>query len=74
MEHCYGMENRDESLWIRVRLQANKGDIVVGLCYRPPSQHEEVDEAFLKHLKDTSGSQTLLLVGNLSSVTSVEKP
>lgn len=66
MELCYGMDNREESLWVRVRGEASKVDIVVGVCYTPPGQREEVDEAFLKQLKDTSGSQTLLLMGNFN--------
>lgn len=48
MELSYGMNNRDESLWLRVRGESSTGDIVVGVCYRPPNQCEEVDEAFLK--------------------------
>ena len=58
-ELCYGMDNRDESLWVRVRGEASNGGIVVAVCYRPPGQ----DEAFLKQLKDISGSQTLVLMG-----------
>ena len=26
--------------------KANKADILLGVCYRPPNQDEEVDEAF----------------------------
>ena len=33
-----------DSLWVRIRGQPTVGDIVVGVCYRPPDQ-EEVDEA-----------------------------
>jgi len=29
--------------------KANKADILLGVCYRPPNQDEEADEAFYKH-------------------------
>ena len=38
-------EERVESLWVKVKGQAGKGDTVVGVYYRPPDQGEEVDEA-----------------------------
>ena len=31
------------SLWVRIRGKANKADIMVGVCYRPPNQDEEAD-------------------------------
>ncbi|PKU41806.1 rna-directed dna polymerase from mobile element jockey-like [Limosa lapponica baueri] len=34
-----------ESLWVRIR--DNKGNLVVGVYYRPPNQGEPIDEAFL---------------------------
>ena len=38
-------EDRVESLWVRIKGQAPKADITVGVYYRPPDQEEEVDEA-----------------------------
>lgn len=38
-----------ESLCVRMRRQANKDDVVLGLCNRPPSQGEKVDEVFFLH-------------------------
>lgn len=35
-----------ESLWARIRGRANRTDILVGSCYRLPSQYEETDETF----------------------------
>ena len=40
-----------DSLWVRIKGRANIGDTVVGVCYRPPDQEEEVDEAFYKQLE-----------------------
>ncbi|KAK4805875.1 hypothetical protein QYF61_025742 [Mycteria americana] len=39
-------DERVECLWVRIRGKANKADIVVGVCYRPPNQDEETDELF----------------------------
>ena len=36
-----------ESLWVRIRDGTNKGQLVIGVYYRPPDQGEAVDEAFL---------------------------
>jgi len=35
-----------ESLWVRIKGQANMGDTVVVVYYRLFDQEEEVDEAF----------------------------
>lgn len=35
-----------ESLWVRIRRQASKVDIVVRLCKRTHDQGEKVDEIF----------------------------
>lgn len=32
-----------DSLWVGIRRQPMVGEIVVGLCYRPPDQEEEDD-------------------------------
>jgi len=34
-------DDKVESLWVRIRGRANKADILVGVCYRPPNQDEE---------------------------------
>ncbi|XP_039411594.1 uncharacterized protein LOC120410360 [Corvus cornix cornix] len=46
--------------------RTNKASILVGVCYRPPSQDEEVDELFYKKLEDVSRSPTLGLVGDFN--------
>ncbi|KAK4832989.1 hypothetical protein QYF61_027013 [Mycteria americana] len=45
-------DNRVECLWVRVRGKANKADIMVGVCYRPPNQDEEADKIFYKQLRE----------------------
>jgi len=51
IELCLGVdEDRVKSLWVRIKGQAHKGDITVGVYYRPPDQEEETDEAFYKQL------------------------
>ena len=55
-----------ESLWFRIKGQAHKGDITVGVYYRPPDQEEEVDEAFYRQLQAASQSQALVLMGDFN--------
>ncbi|GAB0209126.1 hypothetical protein GRJ2_003378300 [Grus japonensis] len=67
IELCLGMdEERVESLWVRMKGQANMGDTVVGVCYRPPDQEEEVNEAFYRQVEVASQSQALVLMGDLN--------
>ena len=41
MELCLEMdEELTESLWVRIKGKAGTGDIVVGVCYRPPNQED----------------------------------
>ena len=65
---CIELNNCDdtvECLWVRMRGKANTADIPLGVCYRPPSQVEEVEETFYKQLADASQSVALVLVGEL---------
>ncbi|TRZ08332.1 hypothetical protein HGM15179_018775 [Zosterops borbonicus] len=58
--------NRVECLWVRIKGKANKADIVLGVCYHPPNQEEEVDNLFYKQLENVSGSSALVLVGDFN--------
>ncbi|PKU46217.1 hypothetical protein llap_3441 [Limosa lapponica baueri] len=46
--------------------KANKGDFVLGACYRPPNHDEEADEVFYKQLAEVSQSPALVLVGDFN--------
>ena len=35
-------DDKVESLWVKIRGRADKADILVGICYRPPNQDEVV--------------------------------
>ncbi|KAK4810956.1 hypothetical protein QYF61_013364, partial [Mycteria americana] len=59
-------DDRVDCLWVRIRGKANKADIVVGVCYRPPNQDEETDELFYKQLGEASRSLALVLVGDFN--------
>jgi len=50
-------------LWVRMRGKAKKADSLLGVCYRPPNQDEEVDEAFYKWLAEVSQLLALLSWG-----------
>jgi len=55
-----------ESLWIRIRGRGNKGNLVVGVCYRLPDEGEPTDKALLLQLQDASRSQSLILLGDFN--------
>ena len=39
-----GGDDTVESLWVRIKVKANKTEIIMGVYYRPPNQDEEVDK------------------------------
>ena len=41
-----------ESLWFKIRGRADKADILVGVCFRPPNQDEETNEVFYMQLAE----------------------
>jgi len=55
-------DDKVESLWVKMRGKANKADVLLGVCYRPPSQDEEADEVFCKRLAEVSQSLVLVLM------------
>jgi len=55
-----------ESLWVRIRDRGEKGNLVVGVYYRPPDQEEPADEAFFLQLQEALHSQPLILLGDFS--------
>ncbi|PKU37320.1 mitochondrial fission process protein 1 [Limosa lapponica baueri] len=59
-------DDKVECLWVRMKGKANKGDFVLGVCYRPPNQDEEADEVFYKWLSEVSQSPALVLVGDFN--------
>ncbi|GAB0208910.1 hypothetical protein GRJ2_003356700 [Grus japonensis] len=51
MELHLGMdEELTESLWVRIKGRTGAGDIIVGVCYRPPDQEDRVDEALYRQI------------------------
>ena len=52
-EHKYS-EDKVECLCVTIRGKANRTDVVVGVYYRPPNQHREVDEILCRHLEEIS--------------------
>ncbi|RMB93635.1 hypothetical protein DUI87_29862 [Hirundo rustica rustica] len=64
-----GIETKEdgvECLWVRIKGKANKADILLAVCYRPPNQEEEADNLFYKQLGNVSGSSALVLVGDFN--------
>ena len=60
------VDDRVECVWIRIKAKANKTDVIVGVCYRPTTQDEEVDERLYKHLGEVSRSLPLVLAGDFN--------
>ena len=48
-------DNKVESLWFKIRGRADKADILVGVCYRPPNKDEETDEVFFEQPAHIAG-------------------
>ncbi|GAB0178597.1 hypothetical protein GRJ2_000325000 [Grus japonensis] len=67
MELHLGMdEEPTESLWVRIKGRAGAGDIIVGVCYRPPGQGDRADEALYRQIGAASRSQALVLMGDFN--------
>ncbi|CAM4498483.1 unnamed protein product [Lepidochelys kempii] len=62
----YETVEKPECLWIKFRSVCNKSDVVVGVCYRPPDQGDEVDEAFFRKLTEATRSHALILMGDFN--------
>ncbi|GAB0204540.1 hypothetical protein GRJ2_002919600 [Grus japonensis] len=59
-------EEQTKSLWVRIKGSTGTGDIIVGVCYRPPDQEDQVDKAFYRQIGATSCSQALVLMGDFN--------
>ena len=59
-------DNKVESLWVKIRGRADKADILVGICYRPPNQDEEIGEVFYEQLAEAVQSPALVLMGDFN--------
>ena len=66
-EHHLEMNDEGvESLWVRIKGQDNMGDIIMSVCYQPPHQEVEADEAFYRQLEVASRSQASVLMGDFN--------
>jgi len=64
--HMRTDEEPTESLWVRIKGRAGTGDIIMGVCYRPPNQENRADEALCRQIGAASHSQALVLMGDFS--------
>ncbi|KAF4804342.1 hypothetical protein TURU_008643 [Turdus rufiventris] len=53
-------------LWVKIKGKVSRAGIMVGVCYRPPNQDKQADEAFYKQLTEISLSPALVLVGSFN--------
>ncbi|GAB0208907.1 hypothetical protein GRJ2_003356400 [Grus japonensis] len=59
-------EELTESLWVRIKGRTGAGDIIVGVCYRPPDQEDRVDEALYRQIGAASCSKALVLMADFN--------
>jgi len=59
-------EEPTESLWVKIKGRAGKGNITVGVCYRPPDQDKRVGEALYRQIGEASRSKALVLMGDFN--------
>lgn len=66
-ELCLGMdEELAESPRVMTSGQTNIVDVVLGVCYGPPGEEEEVDGTFFRQLEEASWSQALVFMGDFN--------
>ena len=53
-----------ESLWVRIKGQGDKGNVIEGVCYRPPRQDKMTTLMNYFELRKTSRSTPLVLMGD----------
>lgn len=58
--------NRQRACGLKIRGGANKRQVVVRVCYRPPDQEEPLDGAFLHQLREPSCWQALIVMGDFN--------
>ena len=67
MELCLGVDGElTESLWVGIKGKAGTGDVIVGVCYRPPNLEDQVDESLYRQIGAASHSQDLVLRGDFN--------
>ena len=72
IKDCFDVEelgvanDKVECLWVRIRGKACMEDILLGVCYRPPNQDEEVDEVFYEQLAEVVQLPALVLMGDFN--------
>ncbi|GAB0179147.1 hypothetical protein GRJ2_000380000 [Grus japonensis] len=59
-------EEPTKSLWVRTKGRAGTGDIIMEVCYRPPDQDNQADEALYRQRGAASRSQALVLMGDFN--------
>jgi len=59
-----GGSNKVDPPWVRITWRANGADILVGIFYRLPYQHKEMDEVLYEQLAELVQSSALVLMGN----------
>lgn len=59
----WGQKRNQQSIWVRIKGRTGLGDVEV--CYNPPGQKEQEDEALYRGIGAALCSQALVLTGAL---------
>ena len=59
-------DDRVESVWVRIKVKANKTDIIMGVFYRPPNKDGKVDKTLYRQLSEVSESLPLVPLGDFN--------
>ncbi|GAB0203667.1 hypothetical protein GRJ2_002832300 [Grus japonensis] len=66
MELHLGMNEKTESLWVRIKGSTGTGDIIPRVYYWPPDQGDSMHEALYRQIGTASHSQALVLTGDFN--------
>ncbi|XP_060139070.1 uncharacterized protein LOC132593239 [Zootoca vivipara] len=60
------LQSHIESIWVKIKGEKNNSDLIVGVYYRPPSQTEDTDEAFLEQMTRHSKGGEIVVMGDFN--------
>ena len=55
-------EEPEKSLWVIIREREGESDVIVSVCYRPPDEDEQADEALYRQIGTISHLQALVFM------------
>ena len=59
-------ESQVESIWVRIKGDRSKRNVIVEVYYTPPSQPKELDDAFLEQMATHSKERDAVVMGHFN--------